>query len=62
MFVAFSAAHCLNINGRVLKPEEIKVGLGRLSLDFYDTEPGSVVASVSRLSVQKTRLKNLVIM
>lgn len=53
-FYAFSAAHCLNIIGRSLKPEEIKVGLGRLSVDYYKHEPGAVVSSVSKPSSGKS--------
>lgn len=47
----FSAAHCLNINGRVLKAEEVKVGLGRLSVDWSNNEAGSIILSVSSLLV-----------
>lgn len=43
----FLAAHCLEINTRKLKAEELKVGLGKLLKDFYTHEEGAMIISVS---------------
>lgn len=48
--LSFSAAHCLDNNGVRIKPEEVKVGLGQVSVNYSSNEPDSIIVSVSRLT------------
>lgn len=44
---SFSAAHCLEIDGRKFTPKDLKIGLGKLLVDYYANEEDSIIASVS---------------
>lgn len=44
---SFSAAHCLEIDGRKFTPKDLKIGLGKLLVDYYANEEGSIIGSVS---------------
>lgn len=43
----FSAAHCFSLSGTDLQPENVKIGLGKLFVDYYNNEPGALVLAVS---------------
>lgn len=43
----FAAAHCVVFIEGALKPEDVKVGLGKYYRDFYNNETSSVIADVS---------------
>lgn len=44
---SFPAAHCFHIDGKSLKPENLRVGLGKLFGSFYQDENTSIMSSVS---------------
>lgn len=48
-FIFVSAAHCFSISGTDLPPERVKVGLGKLFVDYYNNEPGALVLNVSTI-------------
>lgn len=47
--VFVSAAHCFSISGTDLPPENVKVGLGKLFVDYYNNEHGALVLNVSTI-------------
>lgn len=56
LLLIFTAGHCLH-NENKTEPEDIKVGLGRLSANISINESGSIMSSVSGTLLDDTNTK-----